>query len=223
MFFLNNKCQREVLIFCGQVLKDCIVSNFWDLRLVRPDDQQRLRCLCNMHVLNILKTAKKCKTQRNCTTNPFRVCAHRKTSRVTRVTLVLWIGNSTLRSLRIGNDIPNTSSWKCCLSGPKMNQQHTVGSNRQDLRTWSRINVKAVKPDKGVRRGPSCRNTNILQGYSSKKSLRGGYASSRMRPKTKRWREFPRLVSQRNAISHPVRNSLLWRGKPAATSTKTDQ
>ncbi len=85
-----------------------------------------------------------------------------------------------------------------------------VGSNRQDLRTWSRINVKVVKPDKGVRRGPSCRNTNILQGYPSKKSLRGGYASSRMRPKTKRWREFPRLISQRNGVSHPVRNPLLW-------------
>ncbi len=104
-----------------------------------------------------------------------------------------------------------------------MNQQCTVGSNRQDLRTWSRINVKVVKPDKGVRRGPSCRNTNILQGYPSKKSLRGGYAPSRMRPKTKRWRKVPRLVSQRNGISHPVRNPLLWRGKPAATSTKTDQ
>ncbi len=126
-------------------------------------------------------------------------------------------------ALRIGNDIPNTPSWKRCLSGPIMNQQHTVGSNRQDLRTWSRINVKVVKPDKGVRRGPSCRNTNILQGYPSKKSLRGGYASSRMRPKTKRWREFPRLISQRNSVSHPVRNPLLWRGKPAATSTKTDQ
>ncbi len=83
-----------------------------------------------------------------------------------------------------------------------MNQQHTVGSNRQDLRTWSRINVKVVKPDKGVRRGSSCRNTNILQGYPSKKSLRGGYTPSRMRPKTKRWREVPRLISQRNGVSH---------------------
>ncbi len=57
---------------------------------------------------------------------------------------------------------------KRCLSGPIMNQQRTVGSNRQDLRTWSRIYVKVVKPDNGVRRGPSCRNTNILQGYPSK-------------------------------------------------------
>ncbi len=72
-----------------------------------------------------------------------------------------------------------------------MNQQHTDSSNRQDLRTWSRINVKVVKLDKSVRREPSCRNTNILQGYPSKKSLRGGYAPSRMRPKTKRWREVP--------------------------------
>ncbi len=66
-----------------------------------------------------------------------------------------------------------------------------AGSNRQDMRTWSRIKVKVVKPDKGVRRGPACRNTNILQGYPSKKSLRGGYAPSRMRLKTKRWRKVP--------------------------------
>ncbi len=104
-----------------------------------------------------------------------------------------------------------------------MNQQHTVSSNRQDLRTWSRINVKRVwKLDKSVRRGPSCRNTNIFQGYPSKKSLRGGYAPSRMRPKTKRWREVPSLISQQNGVSHPVRNPLLWRGKPAAASTKTN-
>ncbi len=108
-----------------------------------------------------------------------------------------------------------------------MNQQHTVGSNRhtvgsnrQDLRTWSRINIKVVKPDKGVRRGPSCRNTNILQGYPSKKSLRGGYASSRMRPKTKRWREFPRLISQRNGVSHPVRNSLFDVASPRRPAPK---
>ncbi len=101
-----------------------------------------------------------------------------------------------------------------------MNQQHTVG---QDLRTWSRINVKVVKPDKGVRRGPSCRNTNILQGYPSKKSLRGGYAPSRKRPKTKRWRKVPRLISQRIGVSHPVRNPLFRCGKPAAASTKTHQ
>ncbi len=88
-----------------------------------------------------------------------------------------------------------------------MNQQNTVGSNRQDLRTWSRINVEVVKPDKGVRRGPSCRNTNILQGYPSKKSLRGGYTPSRMRPKTKRWRKVPLHISQRNGFSHPVRKS----------------
>ncbi len=96
-----------------------------------------------------------------------------------------------------------------------MNQQHTVSSNRQNLGTWSCINVKVVKPDKGVRRGPSCRNTNILQGYPSKKSLRGGYAPSRMRPKTKRWREFPRLVSQRNGSLSPSEKSsaLTWQAR----------
>ncbi len=142
-------------------------------------------------------------------------------TRVMRVTRDVLFHRFTRRySLRIGNDIPNTPSWKRCLSGPVMNQHHTVSSNRQDLRTWSRINVKV---DKSVRRGPSCRNTNIFQGYPSKKSLRGGYASSRMRPKTKRWRKVPRLISQRNGVPHPVRNSLLWRGKPAAASTKTDQ
>ncbi len=99
----------------------------------------------------------------------------------------LFIGNSTLRSFYASGTIYQTrQAEKRCLSGPIMNQQHTVSSNRQDLRTRSRINVKVVKPDKGVRRGPSCRNTNILQGYPSKKSLRGGYAPSRMRPKTKR-------------------------------------
>ncbi len=95
-----------------------------------------------------------------------------------------------------------------------MNQQHTAGSNRQDLRTWSRIKVKVVKPDKGVRRGPSCRNTNIFQGYPSKKSLRGGYAPSRMRPKTKRWRKVLRLISQWNGVSHPVRNPVsMWQAR----------
>ncbi len=54
-------------------------------------------------------------------------------------------------------------------------------------------------------------------------SLRGGYASSRMRSKIKRWWKVPRLISQRNGVSHPVRNPLLWRGKPAAASTKTHQ
>ncbi len=130
----------------------------------------------------------------------------------------------TLRELsHFGNDIPNTPSKKHCLPGPITNQQHTTGSNRQDLRTWRRIKVKVVKPDKGVQRGPSCRHTNILQGYPSKKSLRRGYAPSRMRPKTKRWRKVPRLISQRNGVSHPVRNPLLWRGKAAAASTKTHQ
>ncbi len=44
-----------------------------------------------------------------------------------------------------------------------------------------------------------------------------------MCPKTERWRKVPRLISQRNGVSHPVRNPLLWRGKPAAASTKTHQ
>ncbi len=145
-------------------------------------------------------------------------------TRVMRVTRDVLYHRFTQRcGLRFGNDIPNTPSWKRCLSGPIMNQQHTVGSNRQDLRTWSLINVKVVKLDKGVQRGPSCRNTNIFQGYPSKKSLRGGYAPSRMRPKTKRWREVPRLISQQNGVSHPVRNPLFRCGKPAAASTKTDQ
>ncbi len=145
-------------------------------------------------------------------------------TRVTRVTRdVLYHRFSRRCGLHFGNDIPNTPSWKRCLSGPIMNQQHTVGSNRQDLRTRSRINIKVVKLDKGVRRGPSCRNTNIFQGYPSRKSLRGGYAPSRMRPKTKRWREVPRLISQRNGVSHPVGNPLFRCGKPAAASTKTHQ
>ncbi len=101
-----------------------------------------------------------------------------------------------------------------------MNQQHTAGLNRQDLRTWSRIKVKVVKPDKDLRRGPSCHNTNILQGCPSKKSLRGGYAPSRMRPKTKRWRKVPCLRSQRNGVSHLVRNPLFWCGKPARPAPK---
>ncbi len=145
-------------------------------------------------------------------------------TRVTRVTRDVLFHRWTQRCVeRIGNDIPNTPSWKRCLSGPIMNQQHTVGLNRQDLRTWSRINVKVVKLDKGVRRGPSCRNTNILQGYPSKESLRGSYAPSRMRPETKRWRKVLHLISQRNGVSHPVGNPLLWRGKPAAANTKTHQ
>ncbi len=97
-----------------------------------------------------------------------------------------FIGSLTLRELHALGTIYQTAKLKTLPIGLIMNQQHTVGSNRQDLRTWSRINVKVVKPDKGVRRGPSCRNTNILQGYPSKKSLRGGYAPSRMHPKTKR-------------------------------------
>ncbi len=94
-----------------------------------------------------------------------------------------------------------------------MNQQH--GSNRQDLRTWSRFKVKIVKPDKGVRRGPSCRHTNILQGYPSKKSLRGGHVPSRMRPKTKRWRKVPRLISQRKWRLSPSEKSsaLTWQAR----------
>ncbi len=90
-----------------------------------------------------------------------------------------------------------------------MNQQHTAGSNRQDLRTWSRINVKVVKLC-------SCRNTNILQGYPSKKSLRGGYAPSRMRPKTKRWRKVPHLVSQRNGTGMTLEKQ---RGPPPLCQT----
>ncbi len=151
-----------------------------------------------------------------------------KTSRVTRVTLVLWIGNETLRASRfgnascvtnvwspyritpihwlmawcrlwrnhvvslywrmrhpllrflcrkepcrqreelgsirsvsfpiqIGNDIPNTSSWKRCLSGPIMNQQHmerfkqTRSENlepyqRQGCRTWQRFAERTILP-----------------------------------------------------------------------------
>ncbi len=127
-------------------------------------------------------------------------------TRVTRVTQDVLYHRFTRRcGLRFGNDIPNMPSWKRCLSGPIMNQQHTVGSNRQDLRTWSRINIKVVKH---VRRGPSCHNTNIFQGYPSRKSLWGGYAPSRMGPKTKWWREVPRLISQRNGVSHPVGNPL---------------
>ncbi len=98
-----------------------------------------------------------------------------------------FIGNSTLRGLHaLGKIYQTCQAEKRCLSGPIMNQQHTVSSNRQDLGTWSRINVKVVKLDKSVRRGPSCRNTNIFQENPSKKSLRGGYTPSRMRPKTKR-------------------------------------
>ncbi len=44
------------------------------------------------------------------------------------------IGSLDAAAYGFGNDIPNTPSWKRCLSGPLMNQQHTVGSNRQDLR-----------------------------------------------------------------------------------------
>ncbi len=51
----------------------------------------------------------------------------------------------------------------------------------------------------------------------------GGYAPSRMCPKTERWRKVLHLISQRNGVSHPVRNPLLWRGKPVAASTKTHQ
>ncbi len=64
-----------------------------------------------------------------------------------------FIGNSTLHSLPLWERYTKHAKLKGCLSGPKMNQQHTVGSNRQYLRTRSRINVKVVKPDKGVRRG----------------------------------------------------------------------
>ncbi len=60
-------------------------------------------------------------------------------------------------------------------------------------------------------------------GYPSKKSLRGGYAPSRMRPKTKRWRKVLHLISQRNGVTHPVGNTLLRRGKPVAANTKTHQ
>ncbi len=98
-----------------------------------------------------------------------------------------FIGNSTLRSFYASGTIYQTrQAEKHCLSGPIMNQQHTVSSNRQNLGTWSRINVKVVKLDKSVWRRPSSRNTNMFQGYPSKKSLRGGYAPSRMHPKTKR-------------------------------------
>ncbi len=83
----------------------------------------------------------------------------------------------------------------------------------QGCKTWQRCAERTILPQHKYPPGE----------YPSKKSLRGGYAPSRMRPKTKRWREFPRLISQRNGISHPVRNPLLWRGKPAANSTKTDQ
>ncbi len=138
-----------------------------------------------------------------------------KRTRVTRVTRDVLYHRLHEAIHALGMIYQTRQARERCLSGPVKNQQHTVGSNRQDLSTWSRINVKVVKPDKGVRRGPSCRNTNILQGYPSKKSLRGGYAPSRMRPKTKRWRKVPRLISQRNPLFRC--------GKPAAASTKTHQ
>ncbi len=65
--------------------------------------------------------------------------------------------------------------------------------------------------------------TQISSRSTPLKSLRGSYAPSRMRPKTKRWRKVPRLISQWNGVCHQVRNPLFWCGKPAAANTKTHQ
>ncbi len=91
--------------------------------------------------------------------------------------------HSTLRSYDTMETYTTPAKLSAAISGPMQNRPdlpQMAGSSRKNLGTRSHIYNQTIKPDKSVKIGPSCRHTNILQGNSSNKSLRGGNAPGRM-------------------------------------------
>ncbi len=87
-------------------------------------------------------------------------------TRVTRVTRDVLFHRFTRRCISfhaLGTMYQIHQAKNAALSGPFTNQTAcTAGSNRQNLRTRSCVQIQVIKPDKSVQRGLSCRYTDIL-------------------------------------------------------------
>ncbi len=87
-------------------------------------------------------------------------------TRVMRVTRDVLYQRFTKRCVSfhaLGTIYQTRQAKNAALSGPLTNQTaYTAGSNRQNLRTRSRIKIQVVEPDESVQRGLSCCYTNFL-------------------------------------------------------------
>ncbi len=79
----------------------------------------------------------------------------------------------------MGMRIPTPPHWKCldpqrcevCTNIEEVSDM-TLGCRLKDVRAWSSMNIQTIESNKCVRRGPTCRITNLLQGGTSCQSHR---------------------------------------------------
>lgn len=77
------------------------------------------------------------------------------------------------------------------------------------IKTWKWDTSHLVQTiELGVQRGPSCRNTNILQIRALKESLRRSLFSCGMSTYTLRLTQAMCLIGRRDSLDHPMRHSL---------------